>query len=244
MAQATAMQALTKGYQVLGNRVYLDAARSALGAFATGPPVGVRVPADGGNHYLIYSFAPRQRVLNAFLQSLIGLYDYAKLSGDQAAWALFRAGDRAARREVPRYDTGAWSLYSPGEGEANLDYHKLVRDFLRGLCERTGSAVYCRTAARFTDFLSQPPGLRFAGPLASRRGRPAVVQVVISKISCVRIRVRRGGRPVFEAGYVFPRGRRAFSFTPRAPGTYAIEVQATDPAGNRAILSGTLHATS
>ena len=34
---------------------------------------GVRVPAESGDHYAIYSFAPGLRVLNGFIQSLIGL---------------------------------------------------------------------------------------------------------------------------------------------------------------------------
>ena len=49
-----------------------------------------------------------------FLQSLIGLYDYARVSGSQLAGRLFAAGDAQARAELPQFDTGAWSLYQPG----------------------------------------------------------------------------------------------------------------------------------
>ena len=41
----------------------------------------VRVRAGAGNHYLIYSFDSGLRVLNGFLQSLVGLYDYAEAAG-------------------------------------------------------------------------------------------------------------------------------------------------------------------
>ena len=36
-------------------------------------------------HYLQYSFAPRLYIFNAFLQSLIGLYDFSNLAHDERA---------------------------------------------------------------------------------------------------------------------------------------------------------------
>jgi hypothetical protein len=240
MAQATALQALARGSQVLNDPSYLQVARAALGAFQTGPPRGIRVPADGGSHYLIYNFAPRVRVLNGFLQSLIGLYDYATISNDPVGWQLFQAGDRAARVEVPRYDTGAWSLYSLGEGEANLDYHKLVRDFLQRLCDRTHADVYCATAQRFTSYLHQPPHVVFEPRPRAHRKRPAVVGVWISKVSCVKVAVYRGRQLTFVKQFVFPRGKRSFAFVPRSGGDYRLIVDAKDLAGNRSVLRGSL----
>ena len=94
MAQATGVEALARASQLFDDKSYATLAGQMIGAFKTGPPVGMRVSADGGNHYLIYSFAPRYRVLNAFLQSLIGLYDYIKITGDQEAR---RCSTRATR---------------------------------------------------------------------------------------------------------------------------------------------------
>jgi hypothetical protein len=97
-------------------------------------------------------------VINGFLQTLIGLYDYAQASGNATAAALFRAGDAEARAEVPRYDTGAWSLYEPGQQDT-LDYHILVTGFLHALCDRVHAPVYCTTAAHFDRYLkARTPG--------------------------------------------------------------------------------------
>ena len=52
---------------------------------------------------------------------------------------------------VPQSDTGSWSLYSLGGRESDLGYHRLVRDFLDNLCDRTRTPVYCKTAKKFTD---------------------------------------------------------------------------------------------
>ena len=170
MAQGTALQALARGSQLTGNPSYASLAHEGVGAFRLRPPTGVRIKADGGNHYLQYTFAPRLKILNAFLQSLIGLYDYAQITGDPDAQAAFAAGDVAAQREVPRYDTGSWSLYAIPGSKSSWDYHDLVTTFLKNLCDRTGAEVYCRTAEKFAFYQAErpkpPPG---AGKVPARR---------------------------------------------------------------------------
>ena len=88
----------------------------------------MRARALVGPHYLLYSFGPGLKVFNAFLQSLVGLRDFAVATGDASARTLFADGDREARAELPRADTGAWSRYSIGGAESDLGYHKLLRD--------------------------------------------------------------------------------------------------------------------
>jgi D-glucuronyl C5-epimerase-like protein len=158
MSQGTAVQALTQTYEAFDDPYYLALARSALPIFTDDPPVGVGVPTPRGERYLLYSFdpAPGDEVINGFLQTLIGLFDYAIASGDPEGWRLFHAGDAEARHELPSYDTGSWSLYQPGV-EDTLDYHVLVTGFLEQLCARTHAKVYCRTAAQFESYLRRPP---------------------------------------------------------------------------------------
>jgi hypothetical protein len=135
LAQGTAVQALARAAVKLGEPRYLDAARAALGIFREPPPSGVRVATPAGSHYLIYSFAPGLRVLNAFTQALIGLHDYAALTNDAEGRAMFAAGEAELRSELPAYDTGGWSRYSL-ERDADVHYHTVARDFLRNLCSR------------------------------------------------------------------------------------------------------------
>ncbi len=172
MAQGTGLEALTRAYKAFGRGSrkptgggspvtapatnYLQIAHRALSIFSVAPPVGVRVGTALGARYLQYSFAPGVDIINAFLQSLIGLYDYAHVSGDGQAAALFAAGDRQARAELPQFDTGSWSLYQPGVLDT-ISYHELVTGFLQELCDRTKAAVYCREAQRFQSYLNHPP---------------------------------------------------------------------------------------
>ena len=140
LAQGTALTAFMRGSARLKEPSYADDAKAALGIFRTAPPKGVRLALPGGVHYLQYSFARDQRIANGFVQALNGLRDYAALGNSDEGWRLFRAGERELRTELRRYDTGAWSLYEWRRGrpgaESTLDYHKLLAQFLGGLCER------------------------------------------------------------------------------------------------------------
>jgi hypothetical protein len=158
MSQGTALQALTQAWEASGDYRYLNLARRSLPIFSHGPPVGVSVGTRLGRRYLLYSFAPDRRVavINGFLQTLIGLFDYAKATGDPRGWRLFRSGDAEARAELPRYDTGSWSLYQPGVLDTR-DYHTLVTGFLQQLCSRTQARIYCVTARHFERYLKHPP---------------------------------------------------------------------------------------
>lgn len=217
LAQGTAIQAFARGYDLLGDPRYKQIGHDALGAFQKAPPVGVRVAADGGSHYLIYSMAPGLRVLNGFLQAVTGLYDFGTLTGDKTAMKLFKAGDRAARREVPKFDTGAWSRYSLAGAESDLGYHRLVRDFLQNLCKRTGVGVYCKTAKKFTDYQHQRPVVKVGQPKKVKLKKPLSIGFWLSKVSCTKVTVVKDPPPLPPA-------------TPTTPPTTTPPPDTTQPA--------------
>jgi hypothetical protein len=239
MSQGTALEALTRGYQASGNSNYLSVAQSALPIFSVAPKTGVRERTPLGARYLQYSFAPGTDIINAFLQSLIGLYDYAQVSGSPAAQRLFAAGNAEAQSEVPRFDTGAWSLYQPGS-EDTLSYHELVTGFLQQLCQRTDAPVYCTTADHFQSYLTTPPALRLVTSRIKFK-KQASVYFNLSKVSHVGIVVLRGTQTVFSTSAGFAHGTHAFAIPPlKRRGTYTIRLAATDLAGNFARIVGTV----
>jgi D-glucuronyl C5-epimerase C-terminus len=240
MSQGTGIEALTRAYVASKESSYLEIAHQALPIFTTAPPVGVRVPTALGARYVQYTFDPGTSILNAFLQSLIGLYDYAQMSGDPLAARLFAAGNAEAQAEVPNFDTGAWSLYQPGQ-EDTLSYHELVTGFLEQLCQRTLAPVYCLTAQRFTAYLKTPPSLQL---LTQRvpKGKPATIQFKLSKYSHVGIVVvGPGGHTLFETSADFGYGTRSFAVPAlKHKGVYTIRLAATDLAGNFNRITGTI----
>ena len=244
LAQSTALQALSRAATRLDRReeVFPVTGRG-LAIFETEAPEGVRVPAGAGAHYAQYSFEPKLRILNGFIQSLVGLYDYGRLAADERAKALFAQGELRAREEVPTYDTGAWSLYSRGSvtRESDLGYHTLLRDFLESLCNRTDAPVYCDAVSRFTTHLTTTPVLKL-GTTRLRGGRYGRITMAIDKISGVTLRITRDGSLV-HTRYVgsLARGPHALGWeVPRKAGTYEVSLIARDLAGNPGSVAGTV----
>jgi hypothetical protein len=243
LAQGTALQAIARSARKLGRMAeLLPRIQAGLTLFEQAPPTGVRVETPAGAHYVQYSFWPGLRIINGFVQSLVGLYDVAQITGDARAAQLFADGERAARVEVPRFDTGAWSFYSRDAitRESDLHYHTLLRDFLASLCDRTAEPVYCTAESHFTEYLTTPPELTLR-TIRARGGTTGTLRFSLSKISSVTVRVTApSGRTVLAtAAGVLGRGTRSIAWrVPRRAGEYTLRVAATDLAGNAASTDG------
>jgi hypothetical protein len=238
MSQATGLEALSRAYLATKNPSYLQVAASAMAVFGKPPPVGVTVPTTLGVRFLQYTFAPSLLIINADLQTLIGLDAYAQVSGNTTAQTLFAKGNAEAMAVLPSFNTGAWSLYSPGV-EDDLSYHELVTGFLVVLCTVTKAPVYCTTAQQFTADLTTPPVLTDLTPTATPR-KPFALSFRLSKGSHVGIVITRGGSTVFSTSASFAYGVRTFAVPGLKAGTYAVRLAATDLAGNFSRITGTL----
>jgi hypothetical protein len=244
LAQGTGIQSIARVAQRTDREAeVLPIADQALGVFETPPPAGVRVATANGPHYALYSFDPGLRVINGFLQALVGLYDLGRIGNDDRARALYVDGERAARVELPTFDTGAWSLYSRGsvEHESDLSYHQLLRAFLRSMCTRTEDPVYCDTELRFAQYELEPPQLSLV-TTRLRGGTQGRLRLRLSKISRVGLRVKRAGRVVsIRPAVVVGHGTPSLRWpVPRKAGDYDIELTAVDLAGNVSTAAGTL----
>jgi len=232
ITQGTAVSAYAHAGAKLARPDYMADAANALGVFKAPPPEGVALPQADGVHYLMYSTNSRLLILNGFLQALTGLYDYWQLSQDPVGQQLFEQGNTEALAEIPKYDTGAWSLYE-GVKESSLSYHDLVTGFAQNLCDRTQTPLYCDTAARFTADKTTPPQLRI---ITSKAKTKASVRVrfKLSKMSTVSLYVN--GTPITSA--TLPYGTQTLSWAgTRKPGTYTVTLKARDLAGNTAEVS-------
>ncbi len=231
MAQATAVQALSRGYRALGIKRWRRSVERALGAFEQPPPAGVAVSAPGGSHYVLYSFAPDHHVFNGGLQAVIGLRDAAALTDSKRAKRLFRAGERAARREVGAFDTGAWSLYSERGAESTLGYHELIAGFLGGLCKRVKARAYCRAHERFVRYEREPTRISITPLRRVRADRASTVRFTLSKISDVRVRVWGTRGMSLSRDLRLPRGSHTVTWRPPGRGRYRLRIEAHGPSG-------------
>jgi hypothetical protein len=243
LAQGTALTALVRAGLRLKDRTWFDAARRAVGVFRVAPPEGVAQRTAAGTHYLQYSYDPRLHILNGFIQSLNGLFDYAKILDDPEGRDLFAAGRAQAAVELPRYDTGGWSKYSEYT-DSSLHYHEVLRGFLGGLCTRLQRAKqedqpFCRYAAKFLLDLEREPEVRFTDQRSPRARRATRVRFTIDKPATVTVTIS-GGSFTHRATASVASGARSFGWRPPRPGTYALRVDARDLNGNTSTTSGTV----
>jgi hypothetical protein len=240
MAQATAIQALSRAAIALDARRYARLARRALGAFETPPPAGVAVAAPGGRRYVMYSFAPSLRILNGELQAINGLRDAAVLGRNERAARLVARGDRAARAALGGFDTGAWSLYSSAGGESTLAYHQLTTNILAELCRRTERVAYCRAHSRFARYETEPPRIGIAPLRGLWARRSAPLRFTLSKGSDVRVRVYGPRGVVMARDMQLARGGHDLSWTPPARGRFRVRVSARGPEGRLGVRGRTV----
>ncbi|WP_354699344.1 hypothetical protein DSM112329_05058 [Paraconexibacter sp. AEG42_29] len=232
MTQGTMIQALTRSSTVLRSAADRRRARAALTAFTRPAPEGVAVAAPGGTHYLMYSTRPGLRILNGHLQALTGLRDLARIGGSRQAGERYRAGERAAWVQLRRADTGAWSRYADGGPEATLGYHRLVTGFLANLCDRDAGRRYCRAAARFRRYVTEPTRVSLRPVGRPRSRRPARLGVWLSKVSAVSVSVRDArGRVVMAFAGQLERGSHTLRWKAPHHGRYRVRVTAVGPGG-------------
>jgi hypothetical protein len=249
LAQGTGLEAMARAAHRSGGPVFaFPLLKRGMAIFEHRTPAGVRVPVPGpGDHYAQYSFAPGLRILNGFVQSLNGLWDYARISGEPDAERLFEQGELRARREVPTYDTGAWSLYDRGTDshESDLNYHNVLIDFLKGLCRRTGTPVYCDAHDNFERYLDEDPRVSVV-TRSLRRGHTGTLRFRLSKISHVTVQLRRAGRVVYTYAATLGYGTRGLRINPprkTKSREYEVRITATDLAGNTGTDSDTVAIT-
>ncbi len=235
MAQATGLEALTDAYLATGDSQYLTDAHEALPLLETAPPVGVAVKTALGTRYLQYSFTPNTDIINAFLQTLLGLYDYEQVSHDPVANALYAAGNHQAQAEVRSFIVGGWSLYQPGDADS-LSYHTLVTGFLKLLCQKTRTPVYCTTYQRFeADLLTRPQlTLETTSAIA---GKKFGLNFKLSKYAAVGVTLNQGAKTYIYAKKSFYAGTRSLLAPKLKVGTYSLTMSVTDPVGHYAKLT-------
>ncbi len=231
MSQATGLEALSHAYEATKNPYYLAIAARAMGIFTHTPAQGgVMIRTSAGARFIQYTFAPSAAIINAFLQTLLGLHEYATVSGSALAAGLFAQGNAEAEAEVPRYNTGAWSLYEPGEPDS-LSYHELVTGFLAKLCTVTAGPVYCTTAQAFTADLHTPPAIRVLTARAPAR-KPFSLRFSLSKISHVGVTIRHGATVLDATSATFAGGVETIAVPKLSAGTDTVTLTAADLAGN------------
>jgi hypothetical protein len=236
MAQAVAAQALARAAALLEDA---NLGAASVRAFASVPPFLVNL--STGPWIRLYGFNS-EVVLNAQLQSIVSLLEYAQNQGDAQASTLAERLAASTESLLPRFDTGDWSRYELGGAYASRDYQKFVTDLLAKLAKQTQDPFWIATSQRFHAYYYDPPQVTQTVPTAPVWPLPldgwldtAQIRLNLSMRASVVIAV--GGR---VSTYRLNAGARTITWRPPTdlpPGTYPVSVSATSYAGHKATVS-------
>jgi hypothetical protein len=233
MAQAVAAQALARAYALLQDPA-LSAA--AVRAYASVPPF--LLPLANGPWIRLYGFNS-QIVLNAQLQTILSLLEYAQTSGDAEASTLAAQLSASAQALFPRFDTGDWSRYQLGGAYATREYQTFVTDLLAKLARQTQDPFWVDASQRFHAYLTVAPQVTPGPATPAVWPEPldgyldtAQIQFTLSQRASVTLAI--GGN---VTTYRLPPGARTVTWTPPpglAPGTYSVQIATSNYAGKKA----------
>jgi hypothetical protein len=236
MAQAVAAQALARASALLEDP---SLGAAAVRAYASVPPFLLSLPS--GPWIRLYGFN-NEVVLNAQLQTILSLLEYAQRSGDASASTLAQRLDATAQALLPRFDTGDWSRYELGGGYAPREYERYVTDLLAKLGRQTQEPFWTATAQRFHDYLYTPPQVTQPAPPPTIWPQPAdgyldaaPIQVTLSMRASISVAIA-GQVTTYRVGP----GPHLLTWRPPSgltPGTYPVRISAVSFAGNRAAYS-------
>lgn len=162
LAQGQGLSLLVRVAVMTGEATYAEAAVAAFQPFMRDINCGGVVFRESAGLPWIeeYLVDPPSHILNGFIWGLWGAYDFAQWSDDADAKHLWRECIDTLARNLPRYDTGDWSLYElPAGGPPMLAspyYHRLHIVQLRVMHRLTGNEVFHRYAERWAGFMSNP----------------------------------------------------------------------------------------
>ncbi len=151
MAQGEGASLLIRAYVETKDEKYLNAARKAI-SFLLTPIEEGGVAFETETDLAFKEYTERPIVLNGWIFSLWGLFDYIKLTNDATAKKAYEKTLDTLERYIPHYDLGFWTRYDYSERIAAPSYHKLLIDQFTVMYDITGREVFKKHLARFERY--------------------------------------------------------------------------------------------
>ena len=158
LAQGQGISLLLRALEQTGHDKYRQAAEQAFVSLTT--PIsegGVLFEDDEQNLWIEeYLVDPPSHILNGFMWALWGVYDFWLATQRESAAQTFERGVATLRHNLPRFDTGYWSLYEQSGTRlkmlASPFYHRLHIVQLRVMKQLTGDTTFSEVANRWEAY--------------------------------------------------------------------------------------------
>ena len=124
MAQGEGISLLLRAHRITSDEKYLDCAHKAI-EFMFKPIYDGGTTFYCGDDVYFYEYTHEPLVLNGWIFSLWGVYDYCLYTNDEKAEEHLKASLRSLNKKLPEYDCGYWSKYDDGNRITSPFYHRL-----------------------------------------------------------------------------------------------------------------------
>jgi hypothetical protein len=155
LAQGHGVSLLLRAHAQTADRKYQLAAEAAFISLTTPIAAGGVLFEDDENNLWIeeYLVNPPTHILNGFMWALWGVFDFWLATADASAKQIFDRGTATLLHNLPRFDTGYWSLYEQSGTQlkmlASPFYHRLHIVQLQVMASLTGEPRFAEVADRW-----------------------------------------------------------------------------------------------
>lgn len=153
MAQGEGISLLLRIYQETNDNSYLLAASKAV-EFMLLPVDKGGVTEYIGDKVIFLEYINKPAVLNGWIFSLWGLYDYIKICPKIYLMNLYDKAIKTLVVELPNYDLGFWSKYDLGKTIASPFYHRLHIAQMEAMFKITKNKQFLNIKKNFTFYLN------------------------------------------------------------------------------------------
>ena len=149
MGQGEGVSVLLRAFKLTGESKWLDSAKAAVNFMCTDINAGGTLSLE--NDCVIFEEyahleSDKKSVLNGWIFSLFGLYDYLKIVDDERVHKIYNQSLNTLAKNLKCYDRKYWSNYDMSGRIASPAYHDLHICLLTTLSDLTDNRIYLEQA--------------------------------------------------------------------------------------------------
>lgn len=155
MGQGEAVSALARAFILTKDEKWLISAKKAMEFMIIPLEHGGTLLIDKQDYYLEEypdQLGGKRSVLNGWIFSLFGIYDYLKLVDDGNVRDIFNKSVSTLKKHLNDYDLGYWSYYDKTGRVASPAYHDLHIALLKTLADLTGEIYFKQVADKWEGY--------------------------------------------------------------------------------------------
>ena len=158
LAQGNALSLLSRAFDETGDNIYLELCDKIFTSIITDIDNGGVLLGENGDFWIEETLTPPMHILNGFMWSIMGVYDYWLISKNPQVKKWFNVFIKTIINNLSKFDNGYWSLYEQSNTKipmiTSVFYHKLHIIQLKILYNMTNEKIFNEYANKWTCYLN------------------------------------------------------------------------------------------